>query len=197
MRFGSDLRDGFALFGCVLGFEGAAGVVEAAELDGDAGTNAYQGGECAFVEGSGAFIAEYLSCAVQGAFVVGRCLESDFDDIYAMLEGRSVIVQASGECTEWLTCNRMLAGVFMIFIIFSTCETRRKGGNKYQSQTQRQLRTRPSKDSLNYEPLGNDIPISTCATPPTAPAKRSFKVLVKPAFASSNASAILAVFSLI
>ncbi len=38
------------------------------------------------------------------------------------------------------------------------------------------------------------IPIKTCATPPTAPANKSFNVLLSPELASSSASAMLAGF---
>ena len=43
LRLGCDFVDGFVLFGCIPGFECAASVVEAAELDRDAGADADQG----------------------------------------------------------------------------------------------------------------------------------------------------------
>ena len=82
------MGDGFVLGFGVAGFEGAAGVVEAAELDGDAGADSDERGEGAFVEGGGAFVAEDLGCAVEGASVVCRGLEADFDDIFASVYQR-------------------------------------------------------------------------------------------------------------
>lgn len=78
-----DLLEGFALGGGVAGFEGATGVVECAELDGDAGADAEKRGQGALVEGAAAFVLEDLCGAVEGAFVFGRGLEADFDDVFA------------------------------------------------------------------------------------------------------------------
>ena len=64
LGIGFDLVDCLALSRGILGFEGAAGVVEAAELDGDAGTNSYQRREGSFVECRGAFVLENLRGAV-------------------------------------------------------------------------------------------------------------------------------------
>lgn len=47
-----------------------------------------------------------------------------------------------------------------------------------------------SHDDLCVEMAGEAVPISTCATPPTAPEKRSFRVRVRPAFWSSENSAM-------
>lgn len=58
----------------VVGFECSFGVVECAELDGDAGAYADQGGESAFVEGGGAFILQDSRRAVEGTLVFGRRL---------------------------------------------------------------------------------------------------------------------------
>lgn len=55
----------------VVGFESSFGVVECAELDGDAGAYADQGGESAFVEGGGAFILQDSRRAVEGTLVFG------------------------------------------------------------------------------------------------------------------------------
>lgn len=55
----------------VVGFECSFGVVECAELDGDAGAYADQGGESAFVEGGGAFILQDSRRAVEGTLVFG------------------------------------------------------------------------------------------------------------------------------
>lgn len=41
LRLGSNFVDGFVLLRCIPGFECAAGVVEASELDRDAGADAY------------------------------------------------------------------------------------------------------------------------------------------------------------
>jgi len=86
LRRGFDVGDGFALLRGILCFKGTAGVVEAAELDRDAGTYTDEGGECAFVEGAGALVLEDLRGTVVGAFVVGCGLESDFDDVCGMLK---------------------------------------------------------------------------------------------------------------
>lgn len=58
----------------VLSLEVAAGVVEAAELDGDAGTDTDQRCQRAFVEGGGALVAQDLSGAVEGTCVACRGL---------------------------------------------------------------------------------------------------------------------------
>lgn len=83
LRGVGDLLDRFALRGGVAGFEGAPGVVEGAELDGDAGADAEEWGQGALVEGAAAFVLEDLRGAVQGAFVFGGGLEADFDDVFA------------------------------------------------------------------------------------------------------------------
>jgi hypothetical protein len=61
--------------------EEALGVAETAELDGDAGADAEEGGEGAFIEGEGAFVAVDGGCGVEGGVVGGGGLEADFDDI--------------------------------------------------------------------------------------------------------------------
>jgi hypothetical protein len=67
--------------GAVGGLEGAFGVVEGAELHGDAGADADEGGQGAFVEGRRAFVLEDARGAVQGAAVFVGGLEADFDDV--------------------------------------------------------------------------------------------------------------------
>jgi hypothetical protein len=62
--------------------EGAARVVEGAELDGDAGADADEGRESAFVEGRGAFVAEDGGRAREGRGVGCGCLEADFDYVW-------------------------------------------------------------------------------------------------------------------
>lgn len=67
-------KKGFAecvVFVVVVGFECSFGVVECAELDGDAGAYADQGGESAFVKGGGAFILQDSRRAVEGTLVFG------------------------------------------------------------------------------------------------------------------------------
>lgn len=59
-------------------FQVAAGGVEGAELDGDAGAYAQQGGEGAFVEGGGALVAQDAGGGVEGGGVGGACLQADF-----------------------------------------------------------------------------------------------------------------------
>lgn len=49
------------------------------KLDGDAGTNSDEGGERAFVECEGAFVAVDASCGGEGAGIGGCGLEADFD----------------------------------------------------------------------------------------------------------------------
>ena len=60
-------------------FESAAGVVKGTELHGDAGADADEGGEGAFVEGESAFVGEDGGGAGQGGGVCGGGLEADFD----------------------------------------------------------------------------------------------------------------------
>ena len=81
LGIGLDLVDGFVLLRGILGFEGAARVVEPAELNRDAGTDADQGGECTLVEGGGALILKDLPGTVEGTFVVFCGLQANFDDI--------------------------------------------------------------------------------------------------------------------
>lgn len=67
-------KKGFAecvVFVVVVGFECSFGVVECAELDGDTGAYADQGGESAFVKGGGAFILQDSRRAVEGTLVFG------------------------------------------------------------------------------------------------------------------------------
>lgn len=67
-------KKGFAecvVFVVVVGFECSFGVVECAELDGDAGAYADQGGESAFVKGGSAFILQDSRRAVEGTLVFG------------------------------------------------------------------------------------------------------------------------------
>ena len=60
-------------------------VVEGAELDGDAGANANERGEGAFVECERAFVGEDLAGAIKGGGILRCGLETDFDDIYMLL----------------------------------------------------------------------------------------------------------------
>lgn len=66
-------------------FEGAARVVEGAELDGDAGADADEGRERAFVECEGAFVREDVGRTGDGGGVGRRCLEADFDYVWTWL----------------------------------------------------------------------------------------------------------------
>lgn len=65
----------------VVVFELAFGEAEGAELDGDAGTDADEGGEGAFVEGEWTFLGPDLAGGVEGVGVLGCGLQADFDDI--------------------------------------------------------------------------------------------------------------------
>lgn len=67
--------------GGVAGFEPAAGRVEGAELDGDAGADADEGGQGALVEGEGALVLVDGGGGVQGRGVLGCGLEADLDDV--------------------------------------------------------------------------------------------------------------------
>lgn len=70
--------------GWAVGFEGlevTTRKVEGAELDRDAGADAEEGGERAFVEGEGAFVLDDVGGAGEGVEGDGRGLEADFDDI--------------------------------------------------------------------------------------------------------------------
>lgn len=62
-------------------FKLAARIVESAELDGDTGTDAYEGGEGAFVECEGTLVGKDLACTVEGRGVLVGGLEAHFDDI--------------------------------------------------------------------------------------------------------------------
>jgi len=73
--------EGEAGFVGVEGLEVTARKVEGAELDGDAGADAEEGGEGAFVEGERAFILEVVAGALEGTERDGGGLEADFDDI--------------------------------------------------------------------------------------------------------------------
>lgn len=66
----------------VLLLKVAAGGVEAAELDGDAGADSEKRGERSFVEGQGPFVAPDGSCCGQGGCSRrGGCLQADLDDV--------------------------------------------------------------------------------------------------------------------
>lgn len=77
----------------VTGFEPAAGGVEGAELDGDAGADADEGGEGALVEGGGAFVLVDGGCGVEGAGVLGGGLEADLDDVEGLTWSISAMPQ--------------------------------------------------------------------------------------------------------
>jgi hypothetical protein len=70
-----------ALFGVAL-FPGAACVVEGAELDGDAGADADEGGESALVEGRCTFVLEDAGGAGEGRRVLRCGLKADFDNVF-------------------------------------------------------------------------------------------------------------------
>jgi hypothetical protein len=72
--------------GLVALLEPAAGVVEGAELDRDAGADSDERCDGALVEGQGAFVFVDGSCGVDGTRVLGGGLEADLDNI------------------EWLAC---------------------------------------------------------------------------------------------
>jgi hypothetical protein len=57
-------------------------VVEGAKLNGDAGADADERGESAFVEGEGPFVGEDLSAAVEGGGVLVGGLKADFYDVW-------------------------------------------------------------------------------------------------------------------
>lgn len=87
----------------VLPLEVAAGVVEAAELDGDAGANSDKGREGAFVEGGGAFVLEDRGRAGEGVGV-GCCgLEADFNYVWVGVRGLSCGRLRRAMRTEGLT----------------------------------------------------------------------------------------------
>lgn len=60
-------------------FEGSSGIVECAELDGDACADADEGGEGAFVECEWTLVREDGTGARDGAGVFAGGLEADFD----------------------------------------------------------------------------------------------------------------------
>lgn len=117
----------------VEGFELAARGMEGAELDGDAGADAEEGGESAFVEGERAFVFVDGGHGGEGGGVARGGLKADLHDIYGRLAR-----DFGGRATA--------AG--------------RQGGEKRRG------------GSCGVIPKG--WPMRTCATPPTAPAKRSF-----------------------
>ena len=63
-------------------FKVAPGIVESAELDGDTGADAEEGGESALVECEGPFVDEDVLGAFESRGVCAGRLESDFDDIW-------------------------------------------------------------------------------------------------------------------
>lgn len=65
----------------VASLEPAARGVECAELDGHAGADADEGRQRALVEGEGALMLVDGGGGFEGACVLGRCLETDFDDV--------------------------------------------------------------------------------------------------------------------
>lgn len=88
-----DARDeGFVTLGTAL-LEEAAGRVEGAELDGDAGADAQKGGQGALVEGERAFVLVDGGGGGEGGGVLGGGLEADFDYVegLAWVGGRLVL----------------------------------------------------------------------------------------------------------
>jgi hypothetical protein len=72
-------------------FEVAAGGVEGAELDGDAGADAEERGEGAFVKGEGAFVAVDGGGGGEGGGVGGGGLEADFDNVEGLAWRRGLV----------------------------------------------------------------------------------------------------------
>lgn len=70
-----------AVAGGVLLLKETARIVEAAELHRDAGANADEWCECAFVEGKGAFVAVDAGGGGEGGEVRGGSLEAHFDNV--------------------------------------------------------------------------------------------------------------------
>lgn len=78
---GTGRRRGGAVASSVLLFKEAAGEMEAAELDRDAGADTDEWGEGAFVKGEGAFVAVDAGGRGQGCEVGGGGLKADFDNV--------------------------------------------------------------------------------------------------------------------
>jgi hypothetical protein len=149
----------------VAGFEPAARGVECAELDGHAGADADEGRQRALVEGEGALVLVDGGGGFEGACVLGRCLETDFDDV----KGLAWQVLVTGGCCDAKPWESVAPG-------------------------RRELR-RSRIALLQREKKWNRIPIKTCAMPPTAPEKRSFAVWSPPpCCCSSSTSAMFSDF---
>lgn len=108
--------------------EGAAGLVEGAELDGDAGADADERREGALVEGEAALVLVDGGGGVEGRRVLGRCLEADFDDVEGLAYGGNGVLvdcEYDGVRRDGLkicffhSCRHLLgigSGVDLIFI---------------------------------------------------------------------------------
>lgn len=73
-------------------FEVATRGVEGAELDGDAGADAEERGEGAFVEGQGSFVAVDGGGGGEGGGVGGGGLEANFDDVEGLAWGWGLVL---------------------------------------------------------------------------------------------------------
>lgn len=72
---------GITVLGRVVGFKAAAGFMETAKLNGNAGTNADERREGAFVESKGTFFSVDGLCRFEGVGVLVCCLEPHLNNI--------------------------------------------------------------------------------------------------------------------
>lgn len=147
----------------VAGLEPAARGVECAELDGHAGADADERRQRALVEGEGSFMLVDGSGGFEGARVLGRCLETDFDDVKGLAwQGVSKL-----RCKPW---ESVCSGPSPEIAPNPNCAPATRGEEKRK---------------------WNRIPIKTCAMPPTAPEKRSFAVWSPPPCCCSSSTAAM------
>ena len=71
----------------VAGLDPAAGLVEGAELNRDAGADADERGESALVEGEGALGLVDFGGGIEGGRVLRSCLEADLDNVKGLTWG--------------------------------------------------------------------------------------------------------------
>lgn len=152
----------------VAGFEPAARGVECAELDGHAGADADEGRQRALVEGEGALVLVDGGGGFEGACVLGRCLETDFDDV----KGLAWQLLVTGGCCDAKPKALLRAVANCAEAELRSCSERRSG-IAYRSrlaQCLQQRRRRGPSPSGALRPVAVPVLLPPCFPTSVCPA---------------------------
>lgn len=139
----------------VASLEPAARGVECAELHGHAGADADERRQRALVEGEGSFMLVDGSGGFEGARVLGRCLETDFDDVKGLAwQGVSKL-----RCKPWESvCSGPSPELSRTRIVLLQREEKKEGsGIAYRSRLAQCLQQRQRRD---LSPSGAPRPVA-------------------------------------